>query len=246
MDETHLNTIEDFYDRFMKLPQVSMCLKEENDVYNVSGAFFEYLDIVKDIIRKDLQNEEDCEVAIEEIEKHITSSMFQRVFPFVASANDLKLYNRAREHEWIKPEHLDIIPANRNESMWKFAIEALRNIDNYRSPAEKLSCFVSCMSIIVNVLSLMSSGGGVGTDDSLPLIIYIVLKAQPKRMYSNLNYISKFRHQSKMIGLNGFVFQQFQSAASFIEDLEPARLTISDDEYWKMVQEYREKYRISS
>ena len=246
IDETHLNTIEDFYDRFMKLPQVASCLKEDDDVCNVSGAFFDYLQIVKETVRKDMQSEEDCEVAIEEIEKHITSSMFIRIFPHTASASDLKLFNRAREHEWIKPEHLDIIPANRNESMWKFAIEALRSIDTYRSPAEKLSCFVSCMSIIVNVLSLMSSGGGVGTDDSLPLIIYIVLKAQPQRMYSNLNYICKFRHQDKMIGLNGFVFQQFQSAASFIEDLEPTRLTISEAEYNEKVTEYRQKYEINS
>ena len=35
------------------------------------------------------------------------------------------------------------------------------------------------MNIIVNVLSLVSSGSGVGADDSLPIIIYVVIKAQP-------------------------------------------------------------------
>ena len=247
IDDTHVTSIEDFYERFMQLEQVQKSTEEEDDLYNVGGAFFEYLQIVKDIIRKDLNNEEDCDMAIEEIEKHITSCMFPQIFPKNASPADLKLYNRTREHEWIKPEHLDIIPANRNEAMWKFAIEALQNIDNYRSPGEKLNCFVNCMSIIVNVLSLMSSsGGGVGTDDSLPLIIYIVLKAQPVRLYSNLNFICKFRHQSKMIGLNGFVFQQFQSAASFIEGLDYRSLTISETEYFDLISKYRDKYQIIS
>ena len=103
------------------------------------------------------------------------------------------------------------------------------------------------MSIIVNVLSLMSTGsGGVGTDDSLPIIIYIVLKAKLKRLYSNLNYISKFRHQSKMIGLKGFVFQQFQSAASFIENLDNSYLTISIDEYNLLIGQSRQRNHLAS
>lgn len=247
IDDTHVNTIEEFYEKFMKLEQVSQSTEQEEDLFNVGGAFFDYLVIVKDIIKKDLQSEEDIEMAVEEIEKHITSSMFQHIFPKIASENDRKLYNRTLIHDWVKPEHLDIIPAHRNEAMWKFAIEALQNIDNYRAPADKLNCFVNCMSIIVNVLSLMSSGGGgVGTDDSLPIVIYVVLKAKPTRLYSNLNYISKFRHQSKMIGLKGFVFQQFQSAASFIEYLDQTSLTISPEDYNKNIKESKVKHHLSS
>jgi GTPase-activator protein for Ras-like GTPase/Vacuolar sorting protein 9 (VPS9) domain len=247
IDDTHVTTIEEFYEKFMKLPQVIESTQEEDDQYNVGGAFFEYLSIVKEIIRKESGSgsEDDIEMAIEEIEKHITSSMFYHIFPKKASESDKKLYNRTLEHDWVKPEHLDIIPAHRNEAMWKFAIEALKNIDSYRSPADKLNCLVNCMSIIVNVLTLMSSGGGVGTDDSLPIIIYIVLKAQPKKLYSNLNYIYKFRHQSKMIGLNGFVFQQFQSAGSFIENLDQHSLTISVEDYNVLVEESKQKNSIS-
>ena len=246
MDETHVTTIEEFYEKFMKLDQVSQSTEEEEDQFNVGGAFFEYLSIIKDIIKKDLQSEDDIEMAIEEVEKHITSCMFSHIFPKESSPSDRKLYNQTLQHEWIKPEHLDIIPAHRNEAMWKFAIEALQNIENYRSPADKLNCFVNCMSIIVNVLSLMSSGGGIGTDDSLPIIIYIVLKAKPERLYSNLNYISKFRHQSKMIGLKGFVFQQFQSAASFIEALDQTCLTIASEDYSLLVEESRKKNNLFS
>ena len=247
IDDTHVWTIEEFYEKFMKLPQVAQSTQEEDDQFNVGGAFFDYLLIVKDIIKKDLQSEDDIEMAIEEIEKHITSNMFPHIFPKEASEGDKKLYNRTLEHDWVKPEHLDIIPAHRNEAMWIFAIEALKNIDTYRAPADKLNCFVNCMSIIVNVLSLMSTGsGGVGTDDSLPIIIYIVLKAKLKRLYSNLNYISKFRHQSKMIGLKGFVFQQFQSAASFIENLDNSYLTISIDEYNLLIGQSRQRNHLAS
>lgn len=117
-------------------------------------------------------------------------------------------------------------------------------MDSYRAPSDKLNCLADCMSIIVNVLTLVSSGGGVGTDDSLPIIIYVVLKAKPERLYSNLNYISKFRHHTKMIGLKGFVFQQFQSAASYIENIDCKGLTVTEDDYNKNVLECRAKFSL--
>ena len=99
MDETHVTTIEEFYEKFMKLDQVSQSTEEEEDQFNVGGAFFEYLSIIKDIIKKDLQSEDDIEMAIEEVEKHITSCMFSHIFPKESSPSDRKLYNQTLQHE---------------------------------------------------------------------------------------------------------------------------------------------------
>lgn len=236
-DNSHLASIEEFIDRFVKLPQLENSLYLQEDNFNISGAYFEYLNIIQDLIKKELHDEQSIEMVMEEIEKHLTSSMFSFIFPIFASNEDKRLYMKTVQHAWVKPEHLDIVPNNRNEAMWKFAIETFQSLEIYRAPADKLDCFVNCMSIIVNVLSLMStSGSGVGTDDSLPLIIYIIIKAQPKRLHSNLNYISKFRQQTKMIGMKGFVFQQFQSAASFIEELDERSLTIDKNEYYRLIK----------
>jgi hypothetical protein len=204
------------------------------------------MNIIKGIIFENLKKEDDTENACEEIEKYITSCMYKDIFPQASSIEDMNLHTKALELDWIKPEHLDIVPANRNEDMWKLAIEAMELMETYRAPAEKLNCLLDCMSIIVNVLTLVSAGQGVSTDDSLPIIIYIVIKAKPNRLYSNLNYISKFRHSSKMIGLKGFVFQQFQSAAAFVLTADHSCLSISFEDYSRNVQTSREKHGISS
>lgn len=241
-EDTHVLTIEEFYQKFMKLDQVVQSTEKEDDPFNVGGAFFDYINLVKNVLLEERLSEDDIDTTIEEIEKHITSSMYNHIFPNKASIEDTNLHNRTLELDWVKPEHMDIDPSNRNEDMWLFAIEALKNIDSYRAPSDKLNCLGDCMSIVVNVLSLMSTGsGGVGTDDSLPIIIYVVLKAKPERLYSNLNYISKFRHHTKMIGLKGFVFQQFQSAATFIESLDYRSLTISSEEYSANVLESKKQ-----
>ena len=49
-----------------------------------------------------------------------------------------------------------------------------------------------------------------------------------------------------MIGLKGFVFQQFQSAASFIENLDNSYLTISIDEYNLLIGQSRQRNHLAS
>jgi hypothetical protein len=131
--------------------------------------------------------------------------MFKWIFPNWASADDNRLFLKTQLLDWVQPEHLDIPDTNRNEPMWKFAINALRDTDECMSPVEKLNCLIECITIIVNILDLCStSSSAVGSDDSLPIIIYVVIKSQPQRLYSNLNYIVKFRHHNKMLAQGGF------------------------------------------
>lgn len=244
-EATHVSNIEEFYQKFMKLDQVVQSTEREDDPCKVGEAFFEYMNVIKNILFENLKKEDDVENTCEEIEKYITSCMYNHIFPSESSIEDTNLHIKSLELDWIKPEHLDIVPANRNEDMWKLAIEAMESMETYRAPAEKLNCLLDCMSIIVNVLTLVSAGAGVSTDDSLPIIIYVVIKAKPKRLYSNLNYISKFRHSSKMIGLKGFVFQQFQSAAAFAQNADYTCLSISKEEYEANVESSRQKHGIT-
>ena len=55
------------------------------------------------------------------------------------------------------------------------------------TPIDKLRCFVDCFKTIVNVLALTNDKGeAAGADESLPISIYVLLKASPQRLYSNI------------------------------------------------------------
>ena len=57
------------------------------------------------------------------------------------------------------------------------------------TPIDKLKCFVDCFKTIVNVVTLTSDKGeSAGADESLPIAIYVVLKAAPERLYSNIKF----------------------------------------------------------
>ena len=55
------------------------------------------------------------------------------------------------------------------------------------TPIEKLDYMIDCFKTIIHVLSLTSSKEeSAGADESLPILIYVILKAAPTRLYSNI------------------------------------------------------------
>lgn len=238
----HVLNIKEFPEEFCRQDCVRKSIELEDDPCNVSDAFLAYMLIVREALHShpmytDAKDEE-LDQLVEEVEKHLTRRMYREIFPMEPTVKDSSLRQATMKLAWVQPEHLDIPMHNRNEAMWKYAIQALKDTDERMSPVEKLNCLVECITIIVNVLELCSnSDAGISSDDSLPIIIYIVIKAQPKWMYSNLNYINKFRDQSKMLAQSGFCFSQIQSAIQFIESAGPTSFSLAPELYERYMSE---------
>jgi hypothetical protein len=245
----HVNTIDEFAEEFVKLEPVQHCAESEKDVARVGEAFFDYISILQEEVASHPlykgRPEDEIEGIVEEIEKYITRKMHKDIFPIWPTEEDSRLYNKTVSLAWLKPEHLDISPEMQHEDMWMFAIRALKDMDEYMSTVEKLSCLVDFVTTIVNILHLCSQTDAVGADDSMPIIIYLVIRTQPERMFSNLNFITKFRHQKKMLADFGFCYSQIVAAIQFIENLDASCLTIDAATYDANVEEAKRKHNLS-
>lgn len=230
----HASSIEEFADEFCRIDTVKDCVKLEDDPCGIAKAFFSYLRLVKQAVASSQQysREEEVEETLEDIEQFICRKMYTEVFPTEATPQDIELNEITKRLGWVTAEVLDIPPLHRNEVMWGYAVKSIQDIDDVNSPGEKLTCLVDCITTIVNVLELCGpANSAISADDSLPIIIYVVIKAQPERMHSNLNYISRFRDPEKMMSKSGFCFSQIQSAIEFIEHVREHRLNLEPEEF---------------
>eukprot|EP00850_Spirogloea_muscicola_P014766 SM000108S14210 [mRNA] locus=s108:223287:227396:+ [translate_table: standard] len=188
-------------------------------------------------------SQEELDSAGEGLEKYLMTKLFQRAF--APTGEDLDTDRQLSERmavlqHFIKPEHLDIPPNFYNEAAWLLAQKELQKINIYKAPRDKLVCILNCCRVINNLLlnmSMGSDGNPPGADDFLPVLIFIIIKANPPQLQSNLLYIQRYRHHSRMVSEASYFYTNLVSAVSFVMNLSPTSLSMDPGEYARLMQE---------
>ncbi|KAL8674532.1 MAG: hypothetical protein Q9168_001050 [Polycauliona sp. 1 TL-2023] len=146
------------------------------------------------------------------------------------------LGQKVRIYGWVQEEHLDVAPLGDNgRRFMSFAQQQLLKIKMYRAPRDKVVCVLNCCKVIFGFLST-SKSSDTSADSFVPLLIYVVLRANPEHLVSNVQYILRFRDQDKLGGEAGYYLSSLMGAIQFIENLDRTSLTISDEEFEKKVE----------
>uniref|UniRef100_A0A182IZ92 Rab5 GDP/GTP exchange factor n=1 Tax=Anopheles atroparvus TaxID=41427 RepID=A0A182IZ92_ANOAO len=148
--------------------------------------------------------------------------------------NDSYIHKRIRQLNWITAEHLmcsiDEVNSEVRELAYT-AITELASVDSFLSPQEKLDCIVSCCRHIFSFLK-KSVEGPASADDFLPALIFVVLKSNPVRLHSNINFITRFSNASRLMsGEGGYCFTNLCCAISFIENITAESLSLTQAEF---------------
>lgn len=147
---------------------------------------------------------------------------------------DSQIQKRIRQLNWISAKHLlcsiDEVNSEVRDLVYT-AITELVSMDSFHSPQEKLECIIRCCRTIFNLLK-QSVGGPASADEFLPALIFVVLKANPVRLHSNINFITRFSNASRLMsGEGGYYFTNLCCAISFIENLTSESLSMSAEEF---------------
>lgn len=127
---------------------------------------------------------------------------------------DSQIQKRIRQLNWINAKHLicsiDEVNSEVRDLVYS-SITELVAMDSFPSPQEKLECIVRCCRSIFALLK-QTAGGPASADEFLPALIFVVLKANPVRLHSNINYITRFSNAARLMsGEGGYYFTNLVS-----------------------------------
>ncbi len=248
----HLNNINDFINIFadntrMKLKEmIKLDISKSERKYKISEIIGKYMEFVVKKIKDNKTifgelKDEEIKSFYKKIENHIIRKIYKYTFPKAKLNGDTDILNATRSLEWIQPENLDIKKLYVNQL--KFAEKYINRINDAKSVFDKLDCIQNAYVIMNNTVKFISGKNeNAGQDEFTPLFQYILIKSQPEKLVTNINYIKCFLSDVDLMGQNGFYFSQMESACTFIKNIKSSDLKMEEKEFNEKREKYRRKY----
>ena len=244
----HINSINDFIKIFSSNNKIKLksyireaIIKGENK-YNISEIIGKYMELVAKKIRENKTifgelNDEKLEEFSKNIENHIIRKIYKYVYPPNKSEIDLKIQNDTRTLGWIQPENLDIKKLYVNQL--KSAEKYISKMNESKSVFDKLECIQNAFVIMNNTIKFISGKNeNAGQDELTPLFQYIIIKSQPERLHTNINYIKCFLSSTDLISKYGFFVSQMESACTYILNIKGSDFKMDNEEFNKLREQY--------
>ncbi|KAF9446905.1 hypothetical protein P691DRAFT_672573 [Macrolepiota fuliginosa MF-IS2] len=218
-------------------------IKLINDFLNFISGQMRNCDVWKNAPDAEFDN------AMEGMEKLVMNRLYEFTFtPQLARATpsrpittddlerDRVLSQRIALFGWLEEKHLDIPVGEGSKGFMMFAQQELLKINHYKAPRDKLICVLNCCKVIFGLLRHLKKEEGA--DSFVPVLIYVVLKANPEHLLSNIEFISRFRSPNKLQSEAGYYLSSLMGAVSFIETMDHTSLScITQDEFEKNVEQ---------
>ncbi|KAH9852622.1 hypothetical protein C2E23DRAFT_885385 [Lenzites betulinus] len=187
--------------------------------------------------------------AMEGMEKLVMNRLYEFTFtpqvakvvpPRPVTADDLErdriLSQRIALFKWIEPSHLDVPEGEGSEGFLMFAQQELLKINHYKAPRDKLICVLNCCKVIFGLIRHLRKDESA--DTFVPILIYVVLKANPPHLLSNVEFINRFRNPAKLQSEAGYYLSSLMGAVSFIETMDHTSLSnITQEEFERNVED---------
>ncbi|KAE9552461.1 hypothetical protein FO519_004313 [Halicephalobus sp. NKZ332] len=172
-----------------------------------------------------------------EFEEYVCTNAYDVIFSDRADeeAADLSMQDRIRSLNWVTSGFLETAFDFSILAVHKYVDEAVTyiiDLNQYRSVREKLDCLVNCSKTIFTALKESRAGAPASADEFLPGLIYVILRANPPLILSNMKFISRFALPSRIMrGESGYYFTNLSCALQFIQDMNADSLHMDKEEF---------------
>ena len=239
--ESNIHSIQSFIDSF---PDFRKFEKKVEDIIDLEekieldGALNSYFKDLRNLIKKQeiikRFPSEEFESIIYELENYILFKLYDKLFPEESTEKDKKLYKKCCRLTFVKPENLIKDKRMINEKLWETSIILIKEMDNKFTPSDKVKNFGKAFSILQNSITFCSGKNDLGIDDTISTLIYVILKARPKNLFSNSKYCQLFLNPELSKKQFGILMSQIEMIKNIIYDMKSKDLIgVSEEEFGK-------------
>ncbi|WVQ80064.1 hypothetical protein IAT38_002165 [Cryptococcus sp. DSM 104549] len=193
------------------------------------------------------QSSAEFDNALEAMEKLVMNRLYNYTFtpqlvpsqPITTDdlERDAVFSQRVRLFGWVRERHLDVPEGEASQGFLGFAEQELLKINHYKAPRDKMICILNCCKVIFGLIRNTYGAEAGGADAFVPILIFVVLRANPENMISNLEYISRFRSADKLQGEAGYYLSSLTGSIQFIETMDASSLSnITQPEFEALVE----------
>ena len=216
---------------------------ENNSTFN--QVLLKYLSLIRKHIKENIMNltKERIKEILYIIKDYIIGAIYKSLFPKQPIEKDIIFYNRTLELDWVSQENFGI------KNIELYQINYPENIMNKFERAKTIKEKINYIKLIfkyINNVSKFSTGkeDDLSQDEATPFLQYILIKCQPKRIISNINYIKNFLSEQDLMEEKGFFILQIDSAIEFILSMNHTHLDMNEEEFNENIKNSKIKNKI--
>ena len=223
--KSFVNQIPDISENISKIKEKENYFKYQEKI-GLVDTINDYFKELKNSIKKekDLPNlspDEFLEL-LYGLESHILKKIHFKIYPINKSKDDIFIYKKCTRLSFIKPENIirDKKFKKIDEKLLEVSIEYIKKMNNKITPIDKINCFGKAMNFLANSMEFNSGKKDFGVDDLFPLLTYIIIKAKPENLDTNLNYCSLYLNTNLKKKQLGSLLTQFSAIIDIIKNMK--------------------------
>lgn len=126
-----------------------------------------------------------------------------------------------------------------------FAELCIKKMEEAISVTDKLECISNALDTVICTVKFSSEENvNISNDELVTIFMYILIKAQPRRINSNINYIKCFAEDDVIKEKKEKLFSLMDNATIRVLKINHLYLKISNNEFIKKFEEAKLRYNI--
>ena len=239
---TIITTIQSFIDNFPDFRTILnsevediIDFEENIEVDSILKSYFQDLkNLLKSESIMERYSKEEFDSIQIELENYILYQLYSKLFPEKPIKKDVKFYKKCCRLNFIKPEALIKDKKMINEKLWEASIILINELDNKFTPVDKVEKFGKAFGILQNSLTFSSGKNDIGIDDTIAILIYVMIKAKPKNIFSNSKYCLLYLNSELSKRVYGMLLSQIEMIKNIVYNMKYTDLIgVSEEEFGK-------------